>query len=106
MTPIVGRKRRFRKRGGLVPGAAQHFLVVRCGPGTVPDSSVGTFPGRSAACSVAECCTADPGSLRMPSLERSRISGAPLRIAREDGRKRLNELRAAPRPGKVQMIAR
>jgi error-prone DNA polymerase len=43
------------------------------------------FPGRSAARSVAEWCAADSGSLHTPSLERSRISGAPLR--------------AAPRPG-------
>jgi hypothetical protein len=30
---------------GLVPGAAQHRLVVRCRPGTVPDSGVWNGPG-------------------------------------------------------------
>src|ERR1700719_3826732 len=39
------------------------------------------FPGRGAARSVAKWCAADPGSSRTPSLERSRISGAPLRAA-------------------------
>ncbi|MGD0148079.1 MAG: error-prone DNA polymerase [Xanthobacteraceae bacterium] len=43
------------------------------------------FPGRSAARSVAEWCAADPGSLRTPSPERSRISGAPLRAAPHPG---------------------
>src|ERR1700719_3608559 len=43
------------------------------------------FPGRSAARSVAKWCAADPGSSRTPSLERSRISGAPLRAAPHPG---------------------
>src|ERR1700731_2308770 len=71
-----------------------------------------TFPGRSAArspCGVLRCRPGIvPGSefgvsrfWRGHDVERSRISGAPLRIAREDGRKRPCELRAAPRPGKA-----
>jgi hypothetical protein len=36
-------------------------------------------PGRCAARSEAQCCAADPGPLRLPNMERSRISGAPLR---------------------------
>jgi error-prone DNA polymerase len=54
------------------------------------------FPGRSAApqarsrasstrYGVAKWCAADPGSSRTPSLERSRISGAPLRAAPHPG---------------------
>src|SRR3984957_661545 len=43
------------------------------------------FPGRGAARSVAKWCAADPGSSRTPSLERSRISGAPLRAAPHPG---------------------
>jgi error-prone DNA polymerase len=54
------------------------------------------FPGRSAAPKArsrasstrygeAEWCAADPGSSRTPSLERSRISGAPLRAAPHPG---------------------
>src|SRR5580693_8683154 len=43
------------------------------------------FPGRSATRSVAKWCAADPGSSRTPSLERSRISGAPLRAAPHPG---------------------
>jgi error-prone DNA polymerase len=39
------------------------------------------FPGRSAARNVVEWCAADPGSLQTPHLQRSRISGAPLRAA-------------------------
>jgi len=58
---------------------------------------VGPFPGRSAA--LLQWCAADPGSFQARSLERSRLCGAPFRKAREDGRKRPNELHAAPRPG-------
>ena len=43
------------------------------------------FPGRSATRSVAKWCAADPGSSRTPGLERSRISGAPLRAAPHPG---------------------
>src|ERR1700722_19350333 len=43
------------------------------------------FPGRGAAWSEAEWCAADPGSSQTPSLERSRISGAPLRAAPHPG---------------------
>src|ERR1700731_4322270 len=43
------------------------------------------FPGRGAARSVAKWCAADPGSSRTPNLERSRISGAPLRAAPHPG---------------------
>ena len=39
------------------------------------------FPGRGAAWSETKWCAADPGSLRTLDLERSRISGAPLRAA-------------------------
>jgi error-prone DNA polymerase len=44
-----------------------------------------TFPGRSAAWSAAECCAADPGSLRTQSPRRSRISGAPFHAAPHPG---------------------
>ncbi len=71
------------------------------------------FPGRSAApkarsrassmrYGIAKWCAADPGSSRTPSLERSRISGAPLRAAPHPGNEsefteRLSALaRAAP----------
>ena len=43
------------------------------------------FPGRGAAWSEAKWCAADPGSLRTLDLERSRISGAPLRAAPHPG---------------------
>src|SRR5580704_7976875 len=45
------------------------------------------FPGRGAAWSEAEWCAADPRSSQTPSLERSRISGAPLRAAPHPGDK-------------------
>jgi putative ABC transport system substrate-binding protein len=35
-------------------------------------------PGAAQHEATAQWCAADPGSLRTPSLERSRISGAPL----------------------------
>jgi error-prone DNA polymerase len=54
------------------------------------------FPGRSAARNEVEWCAADPGSSQTPSLERSRISGAPPQRV-EDARKRANG--AAPHPG-------
>src|SRR5580704_2738366 len=60
------------------------------------------FTGRGTAWSEAEWCAADPGSSQTPSLERSRISGAPLRAAPHPGNKaefieRLSALvRAAP----------
>ncbi|HET8921278.1 MAG TPA: error-prone DNA polymerase [Xanthobacteraceae bacterium] len=43
------------------------------------------FPGRGAAWSEAKWCAADPGSLRTLDLERSRISGAPLRASPHPG---------------------
>ncbi|HEY2245620.1 MAG TPA: error-prone DNA polymerase [Xanthobacteraceae bacterium] len=43
------------------------------------------FPGRGAAWSETKWCAADPGSLRTLDLERSRISGAPLRAAPHPG---------------------
>src|SRR4029077_6774452 len=43
------------------------------------------FPGRSAACSEAEWCAADPGSPQARSLRRPRISGAPLLAAPHPG---------------------
>jgi len=42
-------------------------------------ATITLFPGRSAAWSVAQRCAADPGIARKCSLERSRLSGAPLR---------------------------
>src|SRR5580704_16762589 len=45
------------------------------------------FTGRGTAWSEAEWCAADPGSSQTPSLERSRISGAPLRAAPHPGDK-------------------
>src|SRR4029077_21269836 len=50
----------------------------------------GSFPGRCAARSAAQCHAADPGSLQTQRLGRSRISGAPLR--------------AAPRPGNASFV--
>src|SRR5690349_11066676 len=44
-----------------------------------------SFPGRSAACSEAKWCAADPGSSQTPPLERSRISGAAFHAAPHPG---------------------
>jgi error-prone DNA polymerase len=60
------------------------------------------FPRRSATCSEAKWCAADPGLSQPPHPERSRISGAPLRAAPHPGNEseftsRLSALvRAAP----------
>jgi error-prone DNA polymerase len=64
-------------------GASEGQMLIAIPP--VGLFSHDTFPGRSAARSEAEWCAADPGSSETPSVERSRICGAPLR--------------AAPRPG-------
>ena len=50
----------------------------------------GACPGRGAARSAAERCTADPGPFQTPRLERSRVNSAPLRA---------HALRAALCPG-------
>src|SRR5580704_13388065 len=71
------------------------------------------FPDAVQRGALAERCSADPGSFHItcpledrdrPHSEPGTIPGcsAPLRIAREDGRKRPHGLRAALRPGKVQ----
>jgi hypothetical protein len=53
----------------------------------VNHSHVIAFPGRGAARSEAEWCTADPGPSHTPSLLRSRISGAPLSRCTASGKR-------------------
>jgi S-disulfanyl-L-cysteine oxidoreductase SoxD len=59
---------------------------------TLKPRSVALYPGRGAAHSEAKWCAADPGSSKILSVKRSRISGAPLR--------------AAPHPGNAAYAAR
>ncbi len=58
---------------------------VRLSPRKRAGANLSPLPGRSAARSEAKCCAAEPGSLYIPGLKRSRNSGAPLRAAPHPG---------------------
>src|SRR5258708_23532072 len=87
----------------LKPGASAQFrgkaLINSAEQGAKKAQCVATFLGRSAALLSGALQTRDRS--RLQRVERSRLCGAPLRIAREDGRRCPCELRAAPRPGKA-----
>jgi uncharacterized protein len=56
-----------------------HLLALRCLQGFVP--GVSRVPDAVKREALAERCTADPGPLQSPFLERSRVCSAPLRFA-------------------------